>query len=109
MLARFNDAAEVEAARTESLDLLYEALGQYDSGRADLSALVHDVDSLIVELTLLSDHEWIGSMRAAWAVLAAVLAEQRREGTWLPSPSGRDRIAGATQRLRCLADLRPVA
>jgi hypothetical protein len=109
LLARLNDAADVDAARHELLGLVYEALDQYEAGGADLSALVHDVDSLIVELTLLSDPNWTGNMRNQWTVMAAVLVEQRRAGAWEPPPSGCDRIAGANQGLRFLADLRPVA
>ena len=109
MLAQLNDAADVEAARHQLLELVYEVLDQYEAGGADLSALVHDLDSLIVKLTLLSDRNWIGNMRNQWTVLAAVLVEQRRAGTWLPSPSGRDRIASANRGLRFLADLRPEA
>ncbi|HEY2656728.1 MAG TPA: hypothetical protein VGI55_13130 [Solirubrobacteraceae bacterium] len=109
MLARLNDAVDVEAPRHELLGLVYEALDQYEAGGTDLSALVHDVDSLIVELTLLSDPNWTRKMRNQWTALAAVLVEQRRAGAWEPPPSGCDRIAGANQGLRFLADLRPVA
>lgn len=109
MLARLRDGACVDAPRDELLELLYDALDQYEAGDADLSALVHDVDSVIVGLTLHSDPNWIGSMRNQWTVLASVLVEQRRAGTWVASPSGCDRIADATQGLRFLAGVRPAA
>ena len=106
MLARWDDATDAAVARNELLGLLYEALDQYDAGGADLSALVHDIDSLIVELTLRSDPDWIVNTRNQWAVLATVLVEQRRTGRWVSPAAGRDRIAGAIQGLRFLVKLR---
>lgn len=107
MLARSDDIAKVEAARDELLDLLYEVLGAYAAGDADLSALVHDVDSVIIELTLLSDPVWIENMRNQWTALARALLAHTRAGSWVPTEPERDRIAAATQGLLFLADVCP--
>ena len=95
--------AELEWERGELLDLLCDALDEHEAGGSDLSALVHDVDSVIVALTLSSDPTWIEHLRSQWGLLARALADQWR--TWTPAPVAPevDPVAQATQGLRFLA------
>jgi len=95
--------AELESERFELLGLLCEALDAYDAGEADLLAVVHDVDSVIVELTLISDPTWIEHVRSQWKLLACALAERGRPEAPPHAADEVDSVAQAIQGLRFLA------
>jgi pimeloyl-ACP methyl ester carboxylesterase len=84
------------------IDGLWDALDEYDAGAADLPALVHDVDSVIVELAPLSDPTWIGQLREQSRILAGALERTRASQTASVSSSQIERIAAATTALRRL-------
>ena len=92
--------SDPDAKRSDLIDGLCDLLDEYDAGEADFSALVHDTDSVIVELAPLSDATWIANLRGQWKVLAGVLHELKPTAAGPRSSSQLDRVAAAARGLR---------
>ena len=71
-------------------------------------ALVHDADSLIIELTLVSDPIWIDNAAISGPARRA-LGEQSRTGHWALRAAQCERVADAISGLRFLAQASPTA
>ena len=91
---------EIEARRRDLIDGLSDALDEYESGGAELSALVRDVDSAIVELSAISDPGWTGKLQRQSRRLVGLLEEVWTTRT--PSEPQVERASEAIHQLRRL-------
>ena len=92
-------APELGSERDNLLDLLSDALDEFEPGGSDLAGLVLDVDSVIEELTPLADPTSVANLRNQWSVLAQVLL----------IGEGSDQLHGAVRGLRFLIGAWPNA
>ena len=68
--------------RQELVDLMHDVLDEYEAGGSDLAALVHDVESLILELETVADTCWIAELKDQSRRLAVVKEETAKLHSW---------------------------
>jgi hypothetical protein len=92
-------------SKQEAVDLLSDALDEFESGNGDVSGLAADVDSLIGELEPASDPTWISGLREQSAILASAREQAKRGNVSKSFDPTHHEIVAAGARLRELAQM----
>lgn len=87
----------------ELLDVLWDALDEYEASNCDLSTLATDVRSVVAEL---ADHEfgprWVAGLRLHAAELAALRDQCAARGAWDLTAAERTAADESVSRIRSL-------
>lgn len=94
--------AVAERSRVDLVDVLSDALDEFEEGVCDLASLVRDVASTIDELAPKSDRAWIAELRGQWEVVAGCNEQRVRQGNRVLSESELQRVEAAINALRPL-------
>ena len=90
--------------RQELMDLMHDALDEYEAGGSDLAALVHDIDTLIPDLETVADAGWIAGVKDQSRRLGIVKEESARLHSWQLPELGNVVAGAAVCELRRLLE-----
>jgi hypothetical protein len=92
----------------ELLDVLWDALDEYEAFNCDLPTLVTDLASIVAELdTHHAESDWIADLQREVAVLAALRDQHRASGAWELTATQRAAADDSARRVRALISVRP--